>query len=418
MGNFSALIFLLLSFALPTGSPVLRRNPLAMYAAWLTLAAHHLVAFINAFVTPITSGWGDLYMFHRYGAGIYNAQAGYQPYGELLKVLYKLFGTSFWLGEVTSILCYSLSLLMVAELTARLGQERALVGVICLFGLPASPLAHRSVTMREVYQATSLLLAALALVRIRQNGPSPKGLLLLIVASLSMVYLHQSLAVFILAVWTLGIPWALRGMGGIANGIAIIAFFSLPVILPGAANLFANDSPTFRALEEGRLLNYAAAYREHVNEARSDYGVSIDTTSVPSFFMTLSAVVGLYFLAPLPWQMGSPIDLIALSENVLRMLLFFGALKLYLRSSSELKSTITLLFSLAFILELMWALGTTNWGTALRHHVPSHGLFVILGLPYWLSYWKDADFERLRRRQALRKNLQARHPWERKEAKC
>jgi hypothetical protein len=35
-----------------------------------------------------------------------------------------------------------------------------------------------------------------------------------------------------------------------------------------------------------------------------------------------------------------------------------------------------------FILELIWSMGTVNWGTALRHHIPSFGLLVIAAFAY------------------------------------
>ena len=35
------------------------------------------------------------------------------------------------------------------------------------------------------------------------------------------------------------------------------------------------------------------------------------------------------------------------------------------------------LFAMFFTLEIMWALGTVNWGSAARHHIPAIGLLVI-----------------------------------------
>lgn len=407
MGNLSALVFVLLSFVFPTLSSHYRRNRMALYACWFTLAAHHAVAFVNAFITPVTSGWGDLYMFHNMGAGIVNVQAGYQPYGEFLKVLYQIFGISFWLGEVTSILVYSLSLLALAELAARLGLEKSLTSIVLFFGLPAGALVHRSVTMREVYQSTGLLFAILALVRIRQGKLTASSLVMLSVSSASMVFLHQSLGLFVLIIWVFALPWSLKGVGSLGSTLGLIALFSAPIVLPSLTGVLASDSATVRAFEDGRLLQYAANYREHVNEARSDYGMSIDSSSILDFAATSTVVVALYFLAPMPWQMGSPIDVIACTENFLRLALFFGAYRLYRDSDNERRSTAMMVFLLAMLLECMWALGTTNWGTAMRHHVPSHGIFVLLGVPYLARFWRDSAMESLLQRRARRRALQA-----------
>ena len=33
-------------------------------------------------------------------------------------------------------------------------------------------------------------------------------------------------------------------------------------------------------------------------------------------------------------------------------------------------------------MEFVWALGTTNWGTASRHHVPIFGVLLIIGIAF------------------------------------
>jgi hypothetical protein len=32
-----------------------------------------------------------------------------------------------------------------------------------------------------------------------------------------------------------------------------------------------------------------------------------------------------------------------------------------------------------FALEMLWSFGTTNWGTAMRHHLLAYGVITILG---------------------------------------
>jgi hypothetical protein len=31
-------------------------------------------------------------------------------------------------------------------------------------------------------------------------------------------------------------------------------------------------------------------------------------------------------------------------------------------------------------LEMLWALGTVKWGSAVRHHIPAMGILVIIGI--------------------------------------
>jgi hypothetical protein len=34
------------------------------------------------------------------------------------------------------------------------------------------------------------------------------------------------------------------------------------------------------------------------------------------------------------------------------------------------------------VIETIWSLGTVNWGTAIRHHLPSIGLLVVVAFAY------------------------------------
>ena len=69
-------------------------------------------------------------------------------------------------------------------------------------------------------------------------------------------------------------------------------------------------------------------------------------------------------------------DIVAVSENLIR--LFLIILFLY---KFNFKHTVFLyIFILYVFIELLWSLGTINWGTALRHHVPSIGLLIMCSL--------------------------------------
>jgi predicted RND superfamily exporter protein len=77
-------------------------------------------------------------------------------------------------------------------------------------------------------------------------------------------------------------------------------------------------------------------------------------------------------------------DIYALLESMLRFVLLFFAVSSWRRSSGEVRSYYDFLLIVVLGMELMWALGTINWGTATRHHVPGHSVIVLLGVP-WLD---------------------------------
>ena len=95
----------------------------------------------------------------------------------------------------------------------------------------------------------------------------------------------------------------------------------------------------------------------------------------------------------MPWKISSIIDVVALLENMLRFWLIWNALK-YLVATYLNKPMFVahnafgnrrfylFIFVSYLLIESLWSLGTSNWGTASRHHVPSLGLLLIVGFVY------------------------------------
>ena len=53
-------------------------------------------------------------------------------------------------------------------------------------------------------------------------------------------------------------------------------------------------------------------------------------------------------------------------------------------------------------MELVWAMGTINWGTATRHHVPGYSVIVLLGVPGLILFMRKLHFEMFGRRKDSR----------------
>lgn len=399
MGNFSALLLCLICFLVPLASPTLRRDSKLLVAAWGSILFRDAIALVNAFITPILSSWGDLYRFHNIGAGLDPEQG--QPYGELLRVAYSLFGTSFWLGEQLSILAYTLSLLLFVEIALMVGAREKLLGCILLFGFMPSPALHCSVTLRESYQVLGFLGCACSLLRLRSKAESWvwPGLALSLV---TMVAMHHGLAPYAAGLLALGIPWALQGRGQIGGMLALVCLTLVPMLLPRMIDQLSDHSLAAQRISEGRILEFAANYRNLVPDARSDYGIKIDSESFFTFTATSAAVVAMYFIAPLPWQMSTALDYYAFGEVLIRFFLLAGFVGQLKRVGSEQRQRLLFLFAMAASLECMWALGTTNWGTSLRHHVVAFGAFVLTGLPYYSGLILDKSHTDLLRRRESR----------------
>lgn len=274
---------------------------------------------------------------------------------------------------------------------------------VLVFGLMPSPAIHCSVTLRESYQVLGFLGVAHALLSMRDGRLGPRTFFQLLVSLILLISMHQGLAPFALGVLVLGLPWAMQKKGAVSAAAGFCFFLVVPILLPVAVDRLQEKSSALRAINEGNFLAYAARYRNYIQIARSDYGVKIDGSDVVSFAQTGAAVVAMYFIAPLPWQVSSSIDYYAFFENVVRLALILVALHRISASPYEQGQRIFFLLCLAVALEGLWALGTTNWGTALRHHVVSLSLFASVGAPALSSLFFSPEMVSLNLRRERRR---------------
>jgi hypothetical protein len=115
-------------------------------------------------------------------------------------------------------------------------------------------------------------------------------------------------------------------------------------------------------------------YQMNIPISRTTY---LYTVLVDNIFVYLFNSLYFYFFYPMPYHIQNFYDFIYCVENIIRigLLGFIVYNFFYLRKKNSILIIILLIY---IILEMMWAIGTANWGTAARHHVVSYGLLVIL----------------------------------------
>jgi hypothetical protein len=148
----------------------------------------------------------------------------------------------------------------------------------------------------------------------------------------------------------------------------------------------------------------------HYEDVRTVYSIMLDTSSVLGTVTTVPMVFIEYMFAPFPWQVGNVKDIFILFEATLRFLLLFFAIFSWGRSSGEVRSCYSFLLIAVLSMELVWSLGTANWGTAMRHHVPGHSIIVLLGGPGLILFMRKLQFRIFARGKVSgESNEQARH---------
>jgi magnesium-transporting ATPase (P-type) len=128
-------------------------------------------------------------------------------------------------------------------------------------------------------------------------------------------------------------------------------------------------------------------------EQRANYRTDTEINGLGGLILSTPFFLFQYLFEPMPWKMSSILDVVVLLENMLRFWLIWNALK-YLVGIYRNKPMfvarnffgngrfIFFIFLSYLIMETIWSLGTTNWGTGIRHHLPSLGLLLVASFAY------------------------------------
>lgn len=364
-----------------------RSSKRVFYAGVFAITLHQVITITNTYIVKLPGANSDAVRFHRDASFIANElsidllNVGSHFYNNFLALFYKFLGDSLFLGSQLSILSFMLSLIVILKISKELNLNFIIQKYIVLFfGMVPSVLINTSVTLRESFQILILLLICYYAIRAKKTKRK-RYLLSSIFFIVFFSFWHNGFValspflVFITIYWVFKTNKmsAVNSLGFMAG--ASIMGFAFLLLSTGVIS-----SPAFEALMSGDADEYASTYRAKSNlDARAYYGGELDTSSIFGFITTFPVVVFNYFVAPLPWQIGSPMDLVTVMENVIRFWLIRGAIKAIKRTEGLEKSILKFLIFVYLLVEIMWSTGTVNWGTAMRHHVVAFALLIVVG---------------------------------------
>lgn len=364
--------------------------------AILAVLVRHLASLINYYYFLLMGADMDAVGFHNNASAIASSiqpawfgefgklEAGSKVYSEYLAFFYRIFGESKLLGQTLSIIAFSLSFLVLIKITKSLRLTRFGVGLAVFYGLLPSAIIFTSITLREVYQMLFFLMSIYFAICLKKKATLPT-MIMLIIGAIGLAVLHNGLLVYSIFLVCLSFFW---GLGfsftnwSKKNPVTKLVGVLLIIGIVGAWATYASDmGGASRALMSGEGGDYAGIYREQTGTDRSTYGGKLDTSSSITFIPSAAVVFAFYILAPFPWQISTGADVYGALEGYLRLILIYHGVKTWYRSRGERRSQWLYLLICFFSLEFLWAMGTSNWGTAIRHHLVAYGVLVILGGP-------------------------------------
>lgn len=355
---------------------------------WLFLgfSLRALNALWNGFFGPSIAADGDAASFH-YWAVQYAVESfgrefniGSSPYITALGMFYYVTTDSLFLGSLLSCIAWLLSALIFLS-CLRLVSVQSVVQskMVMIYAFLPSSIIYTSITIREAYQMLFVNIAIYAALKIFIHK-SARHWLALILATACAGMLHTGLMAFGVIFFATTIVFVFMSRQDekslLTKGVVVIISFA--ILSYGYSILgdhFSGSTYNFEAGPESAIRQY----QENLAavDARTNYRSEVGISGLKDLITVIPIGLFQYMFEPLPWHISGLQDVILLFENIVRGWLLLIIWKAFRISTLPKKNVLRFTFFSYLIMETIWSLGTGNWGTSVRHHLPALGLLLI-----------------------------------------
>jgi hypothetical protein len=422
-GFSAAIVLVVVIFMMPVFFRDLRRSPSILVVYWFVIFLHQTVAFTNAFLIRIFGARDDADRFNRVAEefalkkfGVFDYAGRFHDYAEelerswqqnwsigghlyqqVLGGIYKLFGPSYLLGEQFSILAFSISFVVLIKIMRQFELSQYLGPSLFLFGALPSMVFLGSVTLRESFQVLFFIITVYFGLKMHLKGGLNAYPVAMVLSAILMGITHKGLIVYALFLIVLFFVWSYQPISTFRNlkKYHLAALFFIPIFIACmffVSSIRSSSLVILVNLFQHDMLIEAANFRKIAAITRASYSVPLDLSSFSGAFYSSFSIYLHYLFAPFPWHIRSWLDIFAFFESILRLLLVCYSVKSWLNAIGNKKRLIGLMLILYFSMTFMWSMGTTNYGTAIRHHMISGWILVILGLPLLIDSIKHRYF--------------------------
>jgi hypothetical protein len=393
------------TFLMPVFSKTLRDDEDVLFGYWFVVFLHHGIAFTNYYFFSTVGAGSDandfqirIVAFSK--AGEWGFVMGAELYVQILGMIYRWFGPSPLLGGELSIFAFALSCIVLVKLMQLLGIVKYRVYSLLAYGALPTMLLFGSITLRESYQVLFFMVAVYFGIKMHTKGGINGYIFAFIFSAILMGITHRGLigyAMFMIPIffiWTLH-PVSRRGnikkMRLAAIVIGPIVVLSLLVLTTKFSGMGRYAELTNKNWLEVISQTRLGPIR---TPGRTTYGVPFDLSSNIMTLYTGIKLYVYYLFAPLPWHVHGLQDAYASIESFLRMALIYFSLKHWWGAVGKQKRLFGLMLILYFSVTFLFALGTTNYGTAMRHHMLDWWIIVIIGIPAFMTKLSSFRFRR------------------------
>ena len=296
---------------------------------------------------------------------------GYIPYINVLGAIFHYTIPSLFLGSVISCIAWLWASHVFLRILDLMGAtSRAKFQAAVIYSLYPASVLFTSITLREPFQLLFLTLSVYCMLKIYKTGNPLRFINLIAYVSL-MGVLHG--AYLITGIAILGMSLILYAVkNNYKIPYAKIFFYSTLLVVPFIYLVTWTFSFSYD-FSEG-IVEAAISYQEGALDdgvyARTNYKTGTDFSGTLGLLSFILFGFVQYMFKPFLWNVSTLMDAVVMLEGILRFYLLWRVYKNFKNRSLDVDLSWIFVFLIFLLNEFIWSLGTINWGTAMRHHVP------------------------------------------------
>lgn len=297
-------------------------------------------------------------------------------YSYVLGIIYSLTTKSLFFGSFLSSIIWAASgIFLIKIMNIFFISKKNKIKILVIYVLLPSSILYTGITLREPYQLFFVNLLIYASLKIYLHK-SIVHWFLLFFSAIGMGVLHGALLAFcLLNFGSLFILFALRKRNKLAPGQIIFSVILFVIVVIYGLSLFTNISYN---LDNG-VGTAVETYQQNLigTDARTTYKDRVEIDGIFGLLYFAPSALFQYLFEPLPWRISTIADAELFLENSLRAWLIWKTWIGLRKMPPDERKPVIFIFISYLIMEMIWSFGTANWGTAIRHHLPSFGLLLV-----------------------------------------
>lgn len=347
-----------------------------MQILYLGIIIRIIFQYINLYIYPIPGLNEDALLFHFlatefasngiFSEGFYQVSKFYS-YSIFLGYIYSIFDISnIFFGSLLNIFFWFISALVLYNTLMTVAVKKNICNYALLFYtfLPSS-IFFSSSTFREplILLFTNLFIYFLVKLFKSKNINYFFLIFILFINYILAMYLHMAYLYisFVLIIVTFFL--LTYKILGYKRTCFVFVFIFLFCIFFGIEVIY------------NFVLNYidkTAVYRLNTTSGNTSYNYLISQNNfINSLFVFLQ-----FLFQPSLFSLSSYASFLFFFENIIKVFMVFTFPFILIKNNNKYNFIFIITFLLYLVITFMWSLGTTNWGTSIRHSFPQLGLLI------------------------------------------